>query len=178
MLVDYSPLPNEITVRRVRHYVRILLAKERLDGSKKADNIHYPDSLLRGKMELLDGVDGLLEAAAMKHGHMLRLATIIAGFYGRGGDGRSRHWHKPFLMLRGRRFPPRVERGGMLPSLWRRPGFDPGRSLLRRENNVMDYPGPPETDWVVATAMAARARRGTSFIIGTERNDPNGATAF
>ncbi|HWE01218.1 MAG TPA: hypothetical protein VG326_02320 [Tepidisphaeraceae bacterium] len=35
---------------------------------------------------------------------------------------------------------------------------DLGRSPLHRENTVMDYPGPQMTDWVIANALAARAR--------------------
>ena len=34
----------------------------------------------------------------------------------------------------------------------------PADHCFSRENNVMDYPGAQMTDWVVATAMAARAR--------------------
>jgi hypothetical protein len=114
----------------------------------------------------------------MKHGHALRLATIIAGLLGVAANA-----DRSFAQAAPDAARPAVPAAGgnwwdapVVPApvgVDRRLPDNAGGFPLHRENTVMDYPAPQMTDWVVATAMAARARavelRAESELSGTIR---------
>jgi hypothetical protein len=92
----------------------------------------------------------------MNHTYALRVGTIMAGILGTmAGSQRTLAQAVPDPTR------PAVPAAGG--NWWDAPvnqpqRNDPGRSILRRDNTVMDYPGPQMSDWVMASALSARAR--------------------